>query len=131
MLLTIKNETFASENKTSAIIDIENKFLSVREIIEIKIKNEVEEYNKKIENGSSNIEITEFEKKLNSNKNNNTRNKKLLDMNKQIDLGIKAFQNNEYFVIVDDRQVQDLESIVEIKENTDISFVRLSPLIGG
>ncbi len=44
---------------------------------------------------------------------------------------LAAFQQNGFFVIVDDRQRSDLEEEILLTPRTTIRFLRLTPLIGG
>lgn len=43
----------------------------------------------------------------------------------------KAFSSNGFFLLVDGNQVSDLDEEVVIKADTTISFLRLTPLVGG
>jgi len=54
-----------------------------------------------------------------------------LDWEKQADTAVKAFAKNGFFVNVDGRQVDSLDEDVTITADTDVSFVRLVPLVGG
>jgi hypothetical protein len=42
-----------------------------------------------------------------------------------------AFKRNGFVVLVDDRQVTDLDEVLEVSADTEVSFVRLVPLVGG
>ena len=44
---------------------------------------------------------------------------------------LDAFRKNAFFVLVDNKQVGDLEARIELGANTSVSFVRLTPLVGG
>ena len=44
---------------------------------------------------------------------------------------LAAFRNNGFVLLVDDRQVDDLEDEVELNENSVVTFLRLTPLVGG
>jgi hypothetical protein len=54
-----------------------------------------------------------------------------LDWEKQADVAEEAFARNGFFVIVGDRQVEDLDEELELDAETDARFVRLTPLVGG
>ena len=43
----------------------------------------------------------------------------------------QAFTRNGFFVLVGDRQVESLDEELELKVDTDVSFVKLVPLVGG
>ncbi len=42
-----------------------------------------------------------------------------------------AFQEGRFFIIIDDKQVEDLDTSVVLKPNSAVKFIRLVPLIGG
>jgi len=47
------------------------------------------------------------------------------------DRAIESFGRNGFFVLVDDRQVTELDEELTLTPDTDIRFVRLTPLAGG
>jgi hypothetical protein len=49
----------------------------------------------------------------------------------QAERSIQAFQRNAFFVLVDDVQVEDLETVVTVSTNSQVQFIKLVPLIGG
>jgi hypothetical protein len=54
-----------------------------------------------------------------------------IDWEKQADRAIEAFERKGFFVLVDDRQVTDLDEELALTADSDIRFVRLVQLIGG
>ena len=54
-----------------------------------------------------------------------------IDWTRQADAAIEAFGRNGFFVLVDDRQVADLDEDLKLHADSDIRFVRLVPLAGG
>ncbi|TCC06351.1 hypothetical protein E0H45_23845 [Kribbella soli] len=54
-----------------------------------------------------------------------------LDWERQADRAIEAFGRNGFFVLVDDRQVTELDEELELTADSDIRFVHLIQLVGG
>jgi len=54
-----------------------------------------------------------------------------VDWERQADQAIAAFDRNGFFVLVDDRQVTELDAVLELSADSDIRFVRLVQLVGG
>ena len=54
-----------------------------------------------------------------------------LDWRTQAEVAEDAFLRNGFFVLVGDRQVDDLDEELELDADTDIRFVKLTPLVGG
>jgi hypothetical protein len=54
-----------------------------------------------------------------------------IDWERQADIAIGAFERNGFFVMVDERQVTELDRQLELTGTTDIGFIKLTPLVGG
>ena len=54
-----------------------------------------------------------------------------LNVKSQIDIALKAFRTNGYFIVINDRQVTDLVEEITVTPKTAIVFFRLIPLVGG
>jgi hypothetical protein len=54
-----------------------------------------------------------------------------IDWQQQADRVIEAFERNGFFVLVDDRQVTELDEALDLAADSDIRFVRLVQLTGG
>ncbi|UFH60294.1 hypothetical protein [Sulfurovum mangrovi] len=55
----------------------------------------------------------------------------MVDAEKQISIALKGFQENRFFVLVNDRQISSLDEMLSIDNKTRVSFIKLVPLIGG
>jgi hypothetical protein len=54
-----------------------------------------------------------------------------LDWQAQYEQAIEAFARHSYIVLVNDRQVADLDALVELHTETEVTFLKLVPLVGG
>ena len=54
-----------------------------------------------------------------------------LDWEAQADVAIDSFQRNGFFVMVNGRQVLDLDAELELNDTLDVGFVKLRQLVGG
>jgi hypothetical protein len=55
-----------------------------------------------------------------------------IDWQEQVEVALEAFANNGVLVLVDDRQVRSLDEEVALREGTtEVTFLRLVPLVGG
>lgn len=128
--LTIKDEAlYGLENDCSFTLEFPNKRITAREIIETRIRREVEKYN------SARPEIFRLlvqpnfaEKVLNGFK---TKEKKQIDWREQYAKAVQAFEGNGFLLLVDDLQIEDLNQIIEIEPQTSVTFLKLVPLVGG
>lgn len=127
--LTIKDETNSGKVLSEIIIPIKSTTVTVKDIIEARVIYEVKAYNDKLpEYFQGFVQPTNAERTLNGYK---MRERKKVDSEKQVYIALDAFQKNGYFILVDDKQVEFLEQEVLIKPNTIVSFVKLTPLVGG
>lgn len=110
-------------------ININETTISAKELIELRVNQEVESYNKKLpEYFTGLIEPSEAEKTLNGFR---LKKKQQIDVEKQVYIALDAFQKNGFFILVDDKQIENLVEQISISQDTRISFIKLTPLIGG
>ena len=127
--VAIKDENFSGKVLQEVMIGFESDTVSVGEIIEQRVRQEVENYNSRLpEYYNGLIQPSEAEKTINGFK---LRTKKPIDAEKQVYTALDAFQKNGFFVLIDDHQHSSLEQSVHLSPDTRISFVKLTPLVGG
>ena len=129
MILTIKDETFAGKILQEIQLEFKSELVSIREIIVGRVQHEVDAYNKRLPEFYNGLVVpSEAEKTLNGFK---LKDKKTIDAEKQIYVALDAFQKNGFFVLVDNVQAETLDLQVQLHKNTSISFIKLTPLVGG
>lgn len=110
-------------------ISLESDSLTVRDLITKRVSIEIDNYNKRLpEYFNGLIEPKEAERTLNGYK---LKAKQLIDVEKQVYIALDAFQKNGFFILVDNEQLEELEQQVVLKSTSKISFVKLTPLVGG
>lgn len=108
---------------------VSEEIVTAKEIIEQRVLAEVDEYNKKLpEYFMGLVEPSDSEKTLNGYK---LKKKKIIDAEKQVYIALDAFQKNGYFILIDDKQINELNQKIELKQYSKISFIKLTPLVGG
>jgi hypothetical protein len=55
----------------------------------------------------------------------------VVDEQRAIENALQAFQDGFYLVFIDDQQQEDLTELVDLKANSELLFLRLTPLVGG
>lgn len=127
--LSIRDENFAGKVLQEVLVGFSTETVTIKEIIEARVRAEVETYNRKMPdyfNGL--VEPSDAEKTLNGYK---LRSRKLIDAEKQVYVALDAFQKNGFFVLVDNQQCTSLEQQVILTSDTQIGFLKLTPLVGG
>ncbi len=129
VVLRIQDQTGAGKIISEINISLKSNRVTVKEIIEARVVAEVERYNTKLpEYFQGLVQPTHAEKTLNGYK---MKERKKVDAEKQIYIALDAFLKNGYFILIDNFQAQELEQQVDIKPSTHLSFVKLTPLVGG
>ena len=127
--LSIKDENFSGKVLREVFIGFEAETVTIQDIIEMRVRKEVENYNNKMpEYFNGLIEPTDAEKTINGYK---LKSRKPIDEEKQVYVALDAFQKNGFFVLVDNEQCTTLDQTIRLTKDTTISFVKLTPLVGG
>lgn len=129
--LTIRDETSFSFNADSIefTISLPNEVVTSREVIRERVRQEVEAYNtSQPEYFRGLVQPTGAERTLNGYK---LRKMRMLDWKEQYEKAIEAFHRNGFILLVDDRQVEDIDAVIEVRPQTKVTFLKLIPLAGG
>jgi hypothetical protein len=128
----IRDETATGESVHEFPLEFANEHITVRELIRERVYQEVSEYNfrSRREGGFFRglVQPTDAERTLNGFKVAKGRN---IDWEAQFARAIDAFGRNGFFILVDDRQAEALDEAIVISPSTQVSFVKLMPLVGG
>lgn len=128
--MIVIDETLSGERMRSFTIESLNERLTVREIIRARIWQEVQDYN-------SQSKITAFLGLIQPTEEETRRNGKLsrlfkpVDWERQYTAALSAFETNGFFILIGDRQASTLDEEFLIEADTEVSFVKLVPLVGG
>ncbi len=128
-LVTVFDETTSGERTNSLTLEFLTARVTARELIRRRVYEEVQEYNLSTpEYFRGLVQPTEAEKVLNGYK---LRERRKIDWEEQYARAVEAFERNGFFMLVDDRQVERLDEEIELKVATEVSFIKLVPLVGG
>lgn len=128
-MVTIRDETASGNSLNSFTLEFFTERVTVREIIRARVYQEVQDFNQAApETFRGLVAPTEAEQTLNGCKMKSPRK---IDWQKQFDRAIEGFNANAFFVLIDDRQADDLDEMHTVSVDTEISFVKLVPLVGG
>ena len=127
--VTILDEAPSGERFGTRQLEIAAGTVTLRMLIERRIREEVEEFNRKQPDVFSGfIQPTETEKVLNGYR---LKAKRQLSWENQYKKALEAFANNGFFVIVDGHQVEELDEVIPLRETSEVHFLKLVPLVGG
>ncbi len=130
--LKISDSSAASIGKqpeNSFTVRVTGESISVRELIRLRIFQEVEEYNSRLPQVFRMlIQPSEAERVLNGFKFNKPRS---INAQAQFEKAVEAFNSNGFIVLVDDRQANSLDDEIALRPETSVTFLKLIPLVGG
>jgi hypothetical protein len=130
-ILTIKDESIYSSFGDQYVFKLSLKTdrLTVRELIRTRVEREVAEYNtRQSDKLYGLLQARETEQA-----HNNARPRKFqpLDLQEQFDKAVRAFHRNGFIILVDQRQAESLDTWIEVKPETEVTFLKLVALVGG
>lgn len=118
--LTLRDETAMGDVVGTRTLDFLDDHITVRELITGRVKEEVREHNRARTGPFSGLVRPA-----------NAGEGQEIDWERQSDAALAAFTANGFFILVGDRQVESLDETIHLALGTDVSFVRLMPLVGG
>jgi len=127
--ITIHDETTAGQKTNTFTLACLTERMTVRELIRARIYQEVQDYNQREpEYFRGLVEPSAAERVLNGYK---LKAKRKIDWEEQYKRALEAFDRNGFFVLVGNRQAESLDESFDVKVETEVSFVKLVPLVGG
>ena len=127
--LTIHDESATGETLLELTLNVSTERITVRDLIRKRVWHEVAEYNRrKPDTFRGLVQPTDSERTLNGYR---LKQPRTIDPATQLAKAIGAFQGNQIILLVDDRQVESLDEEITVRSNTRVSFLRLTPLVGG
>ena len=130
MQLLFRDESLTGSVFHEIKVPVDRTTLTVRDIITARVTAEVTDYNRRLPSVFRElVRPSDAEDVLDGYR---LRQKdRPIDAEQQTYVALDAFRKRAFILLVDDRQVDDLEEIVPLQSDTSVSFVRLTPLIGG
>lgn len=103
--------------------------VTAREIIETRVRRDIKSYAERASDYMHSLVVPQgAEVALNGSRLSKHRP---IDAERQIATAFNAFANNGFFMLVDDRQVEDLDESFAVTDETTVKFIKLVPLVGG
>jgi hypothetical protein len=127
--LTIIDETTAGERSEALTLELLTDRITVRELIRSRVYQEVKDHN----SGTGTtfrgfVQPTDTERTLNGYE---MRRPRQVDWERQFEAALEAFRRNGFVILVGERQAEDLDEEIVVAPGTQVSFLKLVPLVGG
>jgi 20S proteasome alpha/beta subunit len=132
----VVDETTRGDRTGELTLEFLDERVTVREVIRSRVYQEVTEYNARIAAGAAGggtdfrglVQPTDAERTLNGYR---LRTPRRISWEQQLERALKAFEANGFLLLVDDRQVTDLDEEVHLKHDSTVTFLKLVQLVGG
>ena len=129
LAVVLVDETTDGKKLHRTELKLVSERVTLREIIASRIKQEIDKHNsQKDEMFFGLVRPTDTEASLNGYK---LRKPRTVSYEKQFEKAITAFENNGFFVLLNNKQIEALDEPLILTEDSEISFVKLVQLIGG
>ncbi len=130
MQVCVRDETPSGQSLYELSLEFLSESITVRQLLRERVHHEVREFNRQQDNLVFHglVQPEGAERTLNGTK---LKAHRPLDWEAQFALAVEGFATNAYFVIIDDRQAETLDETFVVGPQTTVSFVKLTPLVGG
>jgi hypothetical protein len=129
LAITILDEAPGAGRREAFKLQLWSERITVRELIERRVRHEVDEYNTKApEYFQGLVQPTDAERVLNGWRLKRARR---IDPEEQVAGALDAFDHGRILLLVDDRQVESLDEPITLRRDAEVTFFKLVPLIGG
>ncbi len=126
----IRDEEATGQTVNEFSLEFLTETIDVRELIRSRVYQEVKDHNAK-QNQSvfkGLIQPTDAERTMNGYR---LKKPRQIDWKQQFEMAIEAFEKNQILILINNRQADSLNQQLEIGPETVVSFIRLTPLVGG
>lgn len=132
--LTIRDETAAGRVYSETPLQIPTERITVRELIRERVYQEVQDFNRQQEASVFRglVQPSDAERMLNGERPEyRLKRHRQLDWKEQFEKATTAYQNNGFFILIDNAQAESLDQEFIVSSSTEVSFVKLTMLVGG
>ncbi len=129
--LTIQDATTATFSRPAVTLTLicPDAPITVRELIRLRVYQEVQAYHEqKSDFFHGLVQPSEAEQTLNGYR---LKLPRRIDWEEQFQRAVEAFEHNGFVLLVDRRQVESLEETLTLTPETQVTFLKLIPLVGG
>jgi hypothetical protein len=128
--LTIRDESLGNTAPLHEwALEVLTERLTVRELIRSRVYQEVQDHNRHQSAEYRGLVQPEgSERTLNGWR---LKQARPIDWQQQFEKALEAFEGNRVLILINDRQAEALDEEFEVRPDTAVTFLRLTPLVGG
>jgi hypothetical protein len=132
--LTVRDETATGDVCQEIPLQFPTERITVRELIRERVYQEVQDFNRKSQEQVFRglVQPTDAERVLNGNRTEfRLKQHREIQWKSQFEKALEAFDQNGFLLLIDDQQAENIDQEFTIGHGTQVSFVRLTMLVGG
>ena len=126
--VTIRDENLPRTEVVEVLLKLTNSRLTVRDLISERVRAECD---KRLFDRAGQLAKRLVQPGPKEQEINGERVAQPDDPERQIALALAAFENNVFVLLLDDRQAESLDEEIEIGDASVVTFLKLTPLVGG
>ncbi|MEU9382181.1 hypothetical protein AB0D38_14780 [Streptomyces sp. NPDC048279] len=127
--VTFRDETATGKPLTDWEVSGLPERMTVQELIRLRVREEVARHNARPTSRFNGlVRPDDAETELNGYR---LREPRRIDWERQAEIAERAFLANGFFILAGDRQVVDLEEVVDLTADPNLVFIKLVALVGG
>jgi hypothetical protein len=132
IMITIRDESGSGRVAGTLTFGVDEK-VTLRDLVRTRVREEVARYNSELGTGGGGTfsGLVMPDGAVPAPQGFRMPAPRRVDWERQADKAVEAFGRNGFFVLVGDRQVTDLDEVLDLSPGTDIRFIRLVQLAGG
>jgi hypothetical protein len=127
--ITIKDQSGAGRVAAETVLEEIPSAITLRDLVRTRVREEVARYNAVEGRVFAGLVMPEGAEP--TREGFRLRRPRAIDWERQADEALDAFGRNGFVVLVDGRQVTDLDEELDLTADSDIRFIRLVALVGG
>ncbi len=124
LTLTIQDKNVGGGIGNEFSLKILKDRLTLRELIRARVYQEVKDYNQAKANKSAKASQSLVNP-------DPKRDSMEVDLDRQVEIAFKAFETNQIIVLFNDKQVDSLDEQIDLTDDSVVSFLKLTQLVGG
>lgn len=128
--LTIRDETTDGRTTNEFVLDVLTERITVRELIRSRVYQEVQDHNLSSRDRFTGL-VQPVAQSARTGAGTSTARHRPIDWQEQFQRALAAFESRQLLILVGNTQVERLDEEIVLAPRTEVSFLKLTPLVGG
>ena len=131
----MRDEPLGGQARDVLTLEFLTEEITVKELIEERVHQEVRDYNAQAVTQAATpsifrglVQPSDSESTLNGYR---MKVRRKIEWRPQAELAVRAFDENGFLVLIGERQAESLSERILVRSGTVVSFVKLTPMVGG